>query len=223
MCPPRRRIGITRGMRAEPSLLAAAPLLAASLLFAAGCDDPPKAAEATPASATASATPAVTASAAPTAAAKPAATASAAPMPPRPVPIGSSGPIQPSDPAEKQMMAIAYTLAMVQPRGNDPLTADGDYLAEITKKLETAVRTFDKGKTPPNPIKSTRGNRKLEIEMGKGCADRVPSQLIQRAGSSVKAAYEAGVLVISCHDDKWECHQSTRDPNDVLCHAAPRH
>jgi hypothetical protein len=28
--------------------------------------------------------------------------------------------------------------------------------------------------------------------------------------------------VIACRDNKWECHQSTRDPDDVLCHAAPR-
>ncbi|MFO0758243.1 MAG: hypothetical protein U0359_17240 [Byssovorax sp.] len=146
------------------------------------------------------------------------------PMPPRPVPIGSSGPIQPSAPQEQQMMAISYTLAMVTPRGNDPPTVDKDYLEDITHKLEAAVRTADKGKTPPNPVKATKGNRKIEVEMGKGCTDKVPSNLIaQRAGSSLKAAYDAGVLVIACHDDKWECHQSTRDPNDVLCHAAPRH
>jgi hypothetical protein len=59
--------------------------------------------------------------------------------------------------------------------------------------------------------------------MGKGCTERVPSNLIaQRANSSLKAAFEAGILVIACRDNKWECHQSTRDPEDVLCHAAPR-
>ncbi len=122
------------------------------------------------------------------------------------------------------MMAISYTLAMVTPRGSDPLTVDKQFLEDITRKLEAAVRTADKGKTPPNPVKSTKGNRKIEVDMGKGCTDKLPSNLIaQRAGSSLKAAYDAGVLVISCHDDKWECHQSTRDPNDVLCHAAPRH
>lgn len=202
---------------------AAAPLLAAvSLLTLAACDDPKKSATAATASATAAPTP--TATAEPTATVKPTATAAASgpPLPPRPVPMGSSGPIQPGDPAEKQMMAIAYTLAMVQPRGNDALTVDSAYLTEVTKKLEGAVRTADKGKTPPNPVKATRGNRKIEVDMGKGCTDRVPSMMIQRAGSSIKAAYEAGVLVISCHDDKWECHQSTRDPGDVLCHAAPR-
>ena len=206
---------------------AAAPLFAfASLLALAACDDPKKTAEASPTGSATAATaaPTVTATAAPAATATATATAAASgpPLPPRPVPMGSSGPIQPSDPAEKQMMAIAYTLAMVQPRGNDTLTVDSNYLGEVTKKLEGAVRTADKGKTPPNPVKVTRGNRKIELEMGKGCTDRVPSMMIQRAGSSIKAAYEAGVLVISCHDDKWECHQSTRDPGDVLCHAAPR-
>lgn len=199
-----------------------APLLAlAALVTLTACDDDKKpAAGATTAAAT---TPAPSA-------APPAASTQAPvnipppPMPPRPVPIGSSGPIQPSAPQEQQMMAISYTLAMVTPRGADPLTVDKQYLEDITRKLEAAVRTADKGKTPPNPVKATKGNRKIEVDMGHGCTDKVPSNLIaQRAGSSLKAAYDAGVLVISCHDDKWECHQSTRDPNDVLCHAAPRH
>src|SRR4029079_17401399 len=114
--------------------------------------------------------------------------------------------------------------AMVTPRGNDPLTVDKAYLDDIVKKLEAAARIADKGKTAANPVKTAKGDRKIVVELGKGCTDRVPSNLIaQRAGSTLKAAYEAGVLVISCHDDKWECHQSTRDPADVLCHASPRH
>jgi hypothetical protein len=143
-------------------------------------------------------------------------------MPPRPVPLGSSGPIQPADPVENQMMAIQYTLAMVTPQSTDPLI-DKEYLELMLKKLEAAVRTADKGKTPANPVRGAKGNRKIEVDMGKGCTDRIPSNLIaQRAGSSLKAAFDAGILVISCRDDKWECHQSTRDPEDVLCHAAPR-
>lgn len=120
------------------------------------------------------------------------------------------------------MMAIAYTLALVTPRGNDPLTVDTTFLDDVSKKLEAAVRGIDKGKTPANPVKATKGNRKLEVDMGHGCVDHVPAQLLQRAGTTLRAAYDAGVLVIACHDDKWECHQSTRDPKDVLCHAAPR-
>jgi hypothetical protein len=171
----------------------------------------------------------VVASASPTQTATPTASATTPvvipppPMPPRPVPLGSSGPIQPSAPADQQMMAIAYTLAMVTPRGNDPLTADKGYTADLVPKLAVAVRGADKGKTPPDPVKLQKGDRKIEVQMGKGCTDRVPSMLAQRAGTTLKAAYEAGVLVISCHDDKWECHQSTRDVADVLCHAAPRH
>lgn len=144
------------------------------------------------------------------------------PMPPRPLPIGSAGPIQPSAPTDQQMMTIQYTLAMVTPQGTDPIV-DKTYLEAILKKLETAVRTADKGKTPANPVQVAKGNRKIEVNMGKGCTERVPSNLIaQRAGSSLKEAYDAGILVIACRDNKWECHQSTRDPDDVLCHAAPR-
>jgi len=121
------------------------------------------------------------------------------------------------------MMAIQYTIAMLSPQGADPQVVDKAYAEEIVKKLEAAVRGADKGKTPPNPVKITKGGRKIEIEMGKGCTDKVPSNLIGgRAGSSLKAAYEAGVFVVMCHDDKWECHQSTRDADDVLCLAAPR-
>ena len=201
----------------------AALLLFTTTLAILGCDDDKKPASGatTTAAPTASETAAATATA--TAAPSPSITAAPIPMPPRPVPLGSSGPIQPSAPADQQMMAITYTLAMVQPRGNDPLTVDKTYLDDVLKKLEGSVRGMDKGKTPANPVKATRGNRKIEIEMGRGCTDRIPSSIIQRAGSSLKGAYDAGVLVVACHDDKWECHQSTRDTNDVLCHAAPRH
>jgi hypothetical protein len=196
--------------------------LVALALALVACDDKPApgaAATAAPTSA-----PEATASAAPSAAAPaptPTMSAAAIQMPPRPVPIGSSGPIQPSAPADQQMMAIAYTLALVTPQGMDPLTVDSTFLDDMLKKLEVAVRGIDKGTTPPNPAKAAKGNRKIEVEMGHGCADYVPTQLVKRAGTTLKAAYDAGVLVIACHDDKWECHQSTRDPKDVLCHAAP--
>ncbi len=161
----------------------------------------------------------------PTASAAPPPTTTAAarrPMPPRPVPLGSSGPIQPSAPPDEQMMAIQYTLAMVAPQPTDPLIDKG-YVERILPKLAVAARSADKGKTPANPARAAKGSRKIEVDMGKGCNERTPANLLaQRAGSSLKEAYEAGVLVISCHDDKWECHQSTRDPEDVLCHAAPR-
>jgi hypothetical protein len=196
-------------------------LLLLPLALAACDDDKPKGA--TSAAASASAAPTVSAAPPPTATATAAASAPAIPMPPRPVPIGSSGPIQPSAPPEQQMMAIAYTLALVTPRGNDPITVDKSYLDEMVPKIAGIIAGIDKGKTPPNPVQATKGNRKLEVNMGKGCTDRTPTLLTQRAGTTLKAAFDAGVLVISCHDDKWECHQSTRNPADVLCHAAPRH
>lgn len=143
-------------------------------------------------------------------------------MPPRPFPLGSSGPLQPSAPPEQHMMAIGYTIAMVGPEPSDALV-DKAYVDEMVTKLETAARTADKGKTPPNPAKALNGNRRLHVDLGKGCTERLPSNLVaQRAGSSLKAAFDAGVLVISCRDQKWECHQSTRDSTDVLCLAAPR-
>lgn len=183
-----------------------------------GCGDKPAPAPGAAASVAATGVPTPSQSAPP-----PLAAATKRPMPPRPVPIGSSGPIQPSAPPEQQMMAIQYTLAMVSPHGTDPLV-DKTYIEAILPKLAAAARTADKGKTPADPAKAAKGNRKLEVDLGKGCSERIPSNLLaQRAGSSLKEAYDAGVLVISCHDDKWECHQSTRDPEDVLCHAAPRH
>lgn len=207
--------------RAPLSAFALAALVAPVTLPACAEEGPAAkpAPSATAATATATATAAPTASAAPTVAA-PKATAFTAP---RPVPLGSSGPIQPSAPPEQQMMAIQYTLAMLAPQGNDPLTDDAR-IDEIVKKLEGAVRTADKGKTPPNPVKATRGKRKIEIEMGKGCTDKTPANLlVTRSSVSLQSAFDAGVFVIMCHDDKWECHQSTRFPDDVLCVAAPRH
>ncbi|AUX23066.1 hypothetical protein SOCEGT47_035840 [Sorangium cellulosum] len=202
----------------RPRARCAAPLLLALAVLA--CDDPRAQAPAAPAS---SAAPTPSAAPAPSAAAPPAATGAAKrPMPPRPFPLGSSGPVQPSAPPEQQMMAIQYTLAMVSPQPTDPLVDKG-YLEAILPKLAAAARTADKGKTPPDPAKPAKGNRKIEVDMGRGCTERTPANLLaQRAGSSLKEAFDAGILVISCHDDKWECHQSTRDPGDVLCHAAPR-
>ncbi|AUX43178.1 hypothetical protein SOCE26_046210 [Sorangium cellulosum] len=205
---------------ARPCALRVARLSLALVLAVAACDDPR--AEAPGAAASASA-PQTAASAAPApSAAETAAAPRAREMPPRPVPLGSSGPIQPSAPPEQQMMAIQYTLAMVSPQPTDPLVDKG-YVEAIVPKLAAAARTADKGKTPPDPVKAAKGNRKIEVNMGKGCTERTPANLIaQRAGSSLREAYDAGILVISCRDDRWECHQATRDPSDVLCHAAPR-
>ncbi|MEJ7731010.1 MAG: hypothetical protein WKG00_17560 [Polyangiaceae bacterium] len=198
-----------------------ASLLALGLL--AACDNRPPLEDRVPGAKVPDGGAEAGASATAPATAAPTATATAAkrPMPPRPVPIGSSGPIQPSAPPEQQMMAIQYTLAMLSPQATDPLV-DKPWVEDIVKKLEASVRGADKGNTPANPVKADKGNRKLHVEMGKGCTDKTPANLLTRANSTLKAAYDAGVLVVMCHDDKWECHQSTRDPDDVLCVAAPR-
>jgi len=120
------------------------------------------------------------------------------------------------------MMAIQYTIAMLTPQGTDPQIVDKAYSEELVKKLEVAVRGADKGKTPPNPVKLSKGGRKVEVEMGKGCTDKTPANLVGGRGSALKAVYDAGIFVVMCHDDKWECHQNTREPDDVLCLAAPR-
>jgi hypothetical protein len=212
-------------MSSRVAALLAPPASLALLLVAGGlvaCDNRPPLEDRVPGAKVASAEPSASATA-PATAAAPTATASAAkkPMPPRPVPLGSSGPIQPSAPPEQQMMAIQYTLAMLSPQPTDPLV-DKPWVEDMVKKLEASVRGADKGNTPANPVKADKGNRKLHVEMGKGCTDKVPANLLTRANSTLKAAYDAGVLVVMCHDDKWECHQSTRDPDDVLCVAAPR-
>ena len=142
-------------------------------------------------------------------------------MPPRPVPLGSSGPIQPNAPQEQQMMAIHYCIAMASPNPSDPIF-DEDAVKAMIKKLEPAVRSADKGKTPPNPV-TLKGKRVINLEMATGCTAKAPANILAaRASIPLKQAYDAGILVIKCHDNKWACHQSTRMPEDVLCHAAPR-
>ena len=201
--------------------LSASAVLALSLFALGACDDEKPASTAPSATPAAAPTPSMEAAPAP-------APASSAPkvakgiQAPRPFPLGSSGPVQPSAPPEQQMMAIGYTIAMLAPQGTDPLVGQPK-VEEIVNKLGGVVRGADRGKTPPNPVKATKGNRKIEIQMGKGCTDRIPSNLlVQRANIPMQTAYEAGILVVMCHDDKWECHQSTRDSDDVLCLAAPR-
>ena len=192
-----------------------------SVAIMSGCDEPTSAKTEDAAVATAAPKQSASAVASSTAVAE---TKPKIKMPPRPVPLGSSGPVQPNAPEQDQIMAIQYTLAMVAVQNGDPPIVDKEYLDRIAKKLAVAVRAADKGTTPPNPVKLDRGNRKIEVLMGKGCLDSIPRNLIhQRAGSSLEEAYKAGVLVISCHDSKWECHQSTRMAEDVLCHYAPRH
>ncbi len=207
--------------KTRPACLGAAVIAASALHLMSGCDSKPslqdRYTDKPPASGTTTA-PRASASAR----AKPSASPSAnRPKVPRPVPIGSSGPIQPNAPQEQQMMAIQYCIAMASPTPADPIYDEAAVTAMI-KKLGPAVRSADKGKTPPKPA-SLKGKRVIALEMANGCTPKAPTNILaSRAGIPLKKAYEAGILVIKCHDNKWACHQSTRTPEDVLCHAAPR-
>ncbi len=143
---------------------------------------------------------------------KPKPTAKPRKMPPRPVPVGSHGPVQPSDPPQLQMMAIQYTLAMLAPQPSDP-SPDKAAIDAIAKKIGVGgVSAFGE-----------KGHRLLTINMKRACKPDTPKQMAQtRGGVSLEGLHKLGVNVIKCHGNKWACHQSTRNPKDVLCHAAPR-
>jgi hypothetical protein len=142
------------------------------------CDDKPAAGPGGAPSATAS-----VAAPAPSHSAPPPVSAAKRQMPPRPVPIGSSGRIQPSAPPEDQMMAIQYTLGRVsrvnRSAGHMPT------LDDIPKPATGADREGRRRR-------SRQGDEGIAIgRHGEGCTDRVLSNLIaQRAGSSLKAAFE---------------------------------
>ena len=146
------------------------------------------------------------------ASAKPKASAKPRKMPPRPVPIGSHGPVQPSDPPQTQMMAIQYTLAMIAPQPGDPVL-DRQSIDAVAKKISVGGVT----------ALGEKGHRLLTINMKRACKPDTPKTMAQtRGGVSLKELFKMGVNVVKCHGNKWACHQSTRDPKDVLCHAAPR-
>lgn len=181
-------------------------------LYAAACDERPsledryasKSAGSTSASASATASATATASAS--------ASAVARKMPPRPVPYPSHGPVQPSDPPELQMMAIQYTIAMLAPQPSDPFP-DEAAIEALTRKMSIGGVTAS----------ADKGNRLLVLDVKGGCTYDAPARLVRgRGGKSLKDLFDLGITVVKCHDVKWACHQSTRDPKDVLCHAAPR-
>jgi hypothetical protein len=153
---------------------------------------------------------------------EPAAADASVPAIPRPLPKGQWGPIQMTAPIELQQKALAYTFQMGSPHPGDPLP-DKEFIEQLKKKVLVAVRTADEGDTAFDSVASTQGGHMIEIEMGMGCNERAPFNIVaQRSGTSLGILREAGVFAISCHDSKWKCFQSTRDPTDVLCVVAPR-
>jgi hypothetical protein len=141
--------------------------------------------------------------------------------PPRPLPAGKWGPVQMTDPLEVQQKTLAYTYAMASPDPGDPPVPKG-FVEGFRKKLEVAVRGMD-----PEPdrvsVTAAQGDRRIEVEMSTGCNEHTPFNLaVQRASTPLSTLAQAGVFVVQCHDAKWKCVQSTREPDDVICVVAPR-
>ncbi len=142
--------------------------------------------------------------------------------PPRPLPPGKWGPVQPSDPLEIQQKTLAYTYAMATPDpGDGPV--DKSFLEAFRSKLEKVVRAMDPASADRISVNATQGDRRIEVEMTSGCNEKTPFNLtVQRAGTPLTTLAQSGINVVQCHDAKWKCFLSTREPDDVICVAAPR-
>jgi hypothetical protein len=142
--------------------------------------------------------------------------------PPRPLPPGKWGPVQPNDPLEIQQKTLAYTYSMASPDpGDGPV--DKVFLESFRKKLEQVVRAMDPAGGDRTGVNATQGDRRIEVEMSSGCNEKTPFNLaVQRAGTPLTTLAQSGIFVIQCHDSKWKCSLSTREPDDVICVAAPR-
>jgi hypothetical protein len=142
--------------------------------------------------------------------------------PPRPLPPGKWGPVQPKDPLEIQQKTLAYTYAMATPDpGDGPV--DKQFLEAFRSKLEGAVRAMDPAGADRIRVSATQGDRRIEVEMRSGCNERTPFNLaVQRAGMPLTTLAQSGIFVIQCHDARWKCSLSTREPDDVICVVAPR-
>ena len=130
-------------------------------------------------------------------------------------------------PAEVQMQAIAYMVAMGQPKFDDP-PADSAYAEQLANQLRPIVMGMDKGsaadKAKLNRVEVVGGGRKIDLLLAKGCDAQAPKMTVaQRAGTPLSTLYARGVLILRCNDSHVQCLQSTRDETDVLCTTAPRH
>ena len=127
-----------------------------------------------------------------------------------------------TDPIEVQQKTLAYTYAMATPDPGD-LPVDKGVIEAYRVKLEQAVRAMDPSGGERTGVNATQGDRRLEAEMSTGCNERTPFNLaVQRAGLPLTTLAQAGIFVVQCHDARFKCIQSTREPDDVICVAAPR-
>jgi hypothetical protein len=147
-------------------------------------------------------------------------------MPPRPIPKGAST-VGQGMPQDVQMQAITYMMAMQAPHDDDPM-ADPAYAEGLAKRLAPVVASIDKG-SPADKARLGRtetqaGGRRVDLLMASGCDAQLPmTAVVRRGGTSLTELLAHGVLVVRCNDAHWQCLQSTRDPEDVLCTTAPRH
>jgi hypothetical protein len=75
-----------------------------------------------------------------------------------------------------------------------------------------------------NRVEVEAGGRQINLLMAGGCDAKTPMRaVVQRAGVAFPTLVTHGILVIRCNDARFQCLQSTRDPEDVLCTTAPRH
>lgn len=110
------------------------------------------------------------------------------------------------------MMTIQYTLAMLAPQPTDP-SPDRDAIDAVAKRMS-------KGGVE---AVAEKGHRLLTVNTKRPCTKSVPKTMITTRGAqTLQGMKQLGVNVIKCHGPKFACHQSTSDPKDVLCHAAPR-
>ncbi|HSQ65414.1 MAG TPA: hypothetical protein VLM85_19480 [Polyangiaceae bacterium] len=194
---------------------------AAVLLFcvAASCDQPK-----TSAPSEAAAPPPTTTAAAATVTSKPRPPASAN-LPPRPIPkpqntVGSGAP------QDVQMKAIAYmtALAAAQP---DDMPVDEPWVKNLVDQLGPIVRTMDRGNAEAkgrlDKVEIVAGGRRIDLLMASGCDAQLPARAAQNASAPLDVLLSHGVLVVRCNDSHYQCLQSTRDADDVLCTTAPRH
>jgi hypothetical protein len=130
-------------------------------------------------------------------------------------------------PQDVQMQAITYMMAMQAPHEDDPL-ADPAYAEGLAKRLAPVVQALDKGpaadKARMGRTETQAGGRRVDLLLASGCDAQLPMKaVVQRAGAPLSELLAHGVLVVRCNDAHWQCLQSTRDQEDVLCTTAPRH
>jgi len=146
------------------------------------------------------------------------------PMPERPIPKGETM-VSSSAPEETQMKAIAYMVAMRAPHRDDA-PADAKFAADLVEKLKPIALGMDKGsnKAKWNRVEMVGQGREISILLSEGCDAKAPANaVVTRANLPLPTLLAHGVLVVRCNDQKQQCLQSVRDPEDVLCTTAPRH